>query len=77
MDTDEDGVADGEDNCPEVANPEQEDSEFNGVGDACEPQSDSDEDGISDEVDNCPDDPNPLQEDINENEVGDVCEATP
>jgi hypothetical protein len=36
-DTDGDGVADCDDNCPAVANPEQADSDGNGVGDACEP----------------------------------------
>jgi len=41
VDSDEDGVADSEDNCPETANPEQEDSDFDGVGDVC------------DEIDNC------------------------
>jgi Ca2+-binding RTX toxin-like protein/streptogramin lyase len=74
-DTDEDGVFDAQDNCPEVANPEQEDADSNGVGDLCEPALDADEDGIVDEVDNCPEDPNPLQEDLDENGVGDVCEA--
>jgi Ca2+-binding RTX toxin-like protein/DNA-binding beta-propeller fold protein YncE len=73
-DTDEDGVLDSDDNCLEVANSEQDDSDFNGVGDSCEPEADADEDGVADETDNCPEDPNPLQEDINENEVGDVCE---
>ncbi len=74
-DADEDGVADEIDNCAEVANPEQEDSDFNGVGDACEPEPDSDEDGVADEYDNCPFDQNPLQEDEDEDEVGDVCEV--
>jgi len=35
-DTDGDGVVDGEDNCPSVANADQADSNNNGVGDACE-----------------------------------------
>jgi hypothetical protein len=40
LDTDDDGVADlfppEEDNCPTVANPDQADSDVNGIGDACE-----------------------------------------
>lgn len=74
FDSDEDGEPDSTDNCAEVTNPEQEDGDLNGVGDACEPEADSDEDGVADEVDNCPEDYNPYQEDLDENEVGDVCE---
>ncbi|WP_370476086.1 MopE-related protein [Tamlana flava] len=36
VDSDSDGVLDCEDNCPEVSNPGQEDSNGNGIGDACE-----------------------------------------
>ncbi|MEM7247817.1 MAG: IPTL-CTERM sorting domain-containing protein [Acidobacteriota bacterium] len=36
-DADLDGVPDGEDNCPDVANAGQEDSVGNGFGDACDP----------------------------------------
>jgi hypothetical protein len=42
-DGDGDGVCDGEDNCPAIANPGQEDADGDGAGDAC---------------DACPDDPN-------------------
>ncbi len=41
-DGDGDGVPDGEDNCPQVPNPAQADSDGNGVGDACEPASGAD-----------------------------------
>ena len=34
---DGDGIPDPRDNCPTIANPEQVDSEHNGVGDACDP----------------------------------------
>jgi hypothetical protein len=36
-DLDGDGIADSSDNCPDVANPNQSDSNENGIGDACEP----------------------------------------
>ncbi|RME42894.1 MAG: lamin tail domain-containing protein [Deltaproteobacteria bacterium] len=35
-DTDGDGLCDEEDNCPGIANPEQEDCDMDGTGDACE-----------------------------------------
>ena len=35
-DADEDGVADGEDNCPNVCNPDQTDRDADGVGGDCE-----------------------------------------
>ena len=36
-DIDEDGVLDGTDNCPAIANPNQEDVDNNGIGDVCDP----------------------------------------
>jgi hypothetical protein len=36
VDTDTDGIADDEDNCPSTPNPLQEDTNENGLGDACE-----------------------------------------
>ncbi len=37
VDSDNDGVCDNDDNCVDVPNPNQEDSNNNGIGDACEP----------------------------------------
>ena len=53
IDTDSDGVPDGFDNCPEDANPGQEDANDDGVGDICQ-INDLDADGIPDVSDNCP-----------------------
>ncbi|BBO80801.1 hypothetical protein DSCO28_13670 [Desulfosarcina ovata subsp. sediminis] len=36
LDADDDGVFNGLDNCPEVANPDQADSDYDGDGDACD-----------------------------------------
>jgi hypothetical protein len=38
VDTDGDGISNAEDNCPAVANPDQKDTNGNGIGDACERQ---------------------------------------
>ena len=58
-DVDEDGVPDGDDNCPTTYNPLQADGDGDGVGDIC---------------DNCPNTPNPDQSDVDGDTVGDVCD---
>ncbi|WP_170234458.1 choice-of-anchor B family protein [Bizionia saleffrena] len=40
-DSDNDGIADAEDNCPTIANPDQTDANNNGVGDVCESSAES------------------------------------
>ena len=52
-DTDSDGVLDNVDNCPNVYNPDQTDTNGNGIGDACE-SGDDDNDGVSNNNDLCP-----------------------
>jgi choice-of-anchor B domain-containing protein len=78
VDTDDDGFADNIDNCPNIFNPNQEDANNNGIGDACEEIVfvDTDNDGISDDIDNCPLVPNPNQEDVDNDGIGDACEGT-
>ena len=51
-DTDKDGLYDFEDNCPETANADQADYDYDGMGDACD--DDDDNDGVIDSRDNHP-----------------------
>ena len=76
-DSDSDGVADGIDNCLNVPNPAQVDTDGNGVGDACNNSEDADGDEYADNLDNCPDDPNPGQEDRDFDGIGDACDPFP
>ena len=55
VDGDLDGVTDDVDNCPATPNPDQADSDGDGVGDACD--SDDDNDGVPDSDDAFPADP--------------------
>jgi thrombospondin type 3 repeat protein len=82
VDGDGDGILDGCDNCPSVANPGQEDRDGDGVGDACDncpavanpDQADIDHDGVGTACDNCPVNPNPDQADFDGDGIGDPCD---
>ena len=79
VDTDGDLVLDPFDNCPTTANADQQDTDGDGIGDACEPPSppDGDGDGIPDATDNCPAVANAGQQDADGDGLGDACDGTP
>lgn len=79
VDSDNDGVSDGQDNCPSISNPNQEDSDNDGIGDVCDStnSTDTDNDGVPNDSDNCPDIPNPDQTDSDNDGIGDACQNNP
>ncbi len=84
-DADGDGVANGCDNCPFVANQEQLDADGDGIGDACDncptvynpDQTDTDSDGFADACDNCPAIANADQADGDGDGRGNACDNCP
>jgi hypothetical protein len=74
LDADGDGVLNHVDNCPTTANQNQQDSNSNGVGDACE-VADADGDGIADSSDNCAGTYNPGQQNSDGDAAGDACDG--
>jgi hypothetical protein len=79
IDVDSDNVDDNIDNCPAVSNPDQADSNGNGIGNVCEPvvNFDNDYDGVQVFEDNCPTVSNTDQKDTDKDGIGDACDSTP
>jgi len=78
-DRDNDGVLDYSDTCPDTVDPDQTDSDGDGIGDVCDPfpydeLNDYDEDGLGADLDNCPFLYNPDQADGDGDGIGDVCD---
>ena len=74
-DRDSDGIVDTEDNC-HFTNPDQKDSDGDGLGDACDPDFiDTDNDGVVDTKDNCEIKFNPDQKDSDGDGLGDACDS--
>ncbi len=79
-DSDGDSHPDGLDNCPDTANPDQEDHDADGLGDRCDEDfemipGDMDGDGTGNEVDNCDNIANAAQEDADGDGIGDACDT--
>jgi hypothetical protein len=85
LDSDQDGVFNECDNCPNISNKDQTDKDKDGKGDACDNcpnyynpnQADLDKDGVGDVCDNCPGVSNKDQADEDQDGVGDVCDIQP
>lgn len=76
-DLDGDGLVGKADNCEADHNPDQEDADYDGLGDECDPDRknpDTDNDTEIDGRDNCPEVHNPGQSDADEDGIGDECE---
>jgi hypothetical protein len=82
-DPDGDGLPNWADNCPEFYNPDQADTDSDGIGDSCDTCTDTDGDGFGNpqypantcDVDNCPDVLNPDQADTDSDGIGDSCDT--
>jgi hypothetical protein len=73
-DDDKDGIKNDVDNCPDVVNRDQLNTDSDSQGDACD--DDDDNDSVNDNLDNCPLLENTDQLDSNKNGIGDACESS-
>jgi len=72
IDSDNDGTPDTSDNCPNVPNSDQKDTDGDNIGDVCD--SDIDGDTVENAYDNCPLDSNSDQADNDWDQIGNVCD---
>ncbi len=77
LDADGDYIPDALDNCTNVQNPDQADSDGDGIGDACPIYQDFDGDGVPDKEDNCPNIATSDFADRDGDGVGDPCDKSP
>ena len=72
-DRDNDGIANVDDNCPDINNRDQRDTDNDGIGEACD--DDKDNDGITNDVDNCLEIKNIDQKNHDRDKFGDLCDG--
>ncbi len=84
QDSDNDGVLDVNDNCPNDPNSNQADNDNDGIGNVCDSSPDgeptdidSDNDGVSDSIDRCPNDAHASRADDDNDGIGNVCDSSP
>jgi hypothetical protein len=75
-------IGDACDNCVDIPNEDQADSDLDGAGDACDicpldPDDDIDDDTVCGDIDNCVSDPNADQLDSDNDGAGDECDLWP